>query len=422
MARAASKRRKDIGAWFWARVEETGFLDRYPDFAPILAGVEVVEANYGGGIMGVSRDRERILLHVSTAAFAESLRGFRAILQHEMHHVLLGHVTDDRYRIQGPHAMAMTLACELSANEGITEPLPGSPVVIADYEEYGVRPGQTTLERYELLVRAMEDGRLAAPPRTCKVCAGHGEDDLRSAWATAIANLHAELAAAGALDGTPGRETRSDELELPDDPEPATISWRARLQRFARREPERRPTLRRPNRRDPTCARIGELPGWSRLGGRPKLLVAIDTSGSMPDDLFPAIAGEVESMSRHADLVIVECDAAIRREYAYRGRLGSVEGRGGTDLSVVFEREVLARHRADGVVYFTDGLGPYPEDDPRIDTLWVLTDDAPFGCPWGQKVRMDGGRVRSGPAHRRRRRRRRPSVADLIRLQPAPPR
>src|SRR3712207_8113548 len=55
--------------------------------------------------------------------------------------------------------------------------------------------------------------------------------------------------------------------------------------------------------------------------------------------------------------------------------LRDVAGRGGTDLRPVFEAEFLAEHRPDGVIYFTDGQGPYPQEDPGVKALWVLTKD-----------------------------------------------
>ncbi len=104
--------------------------------------------------------------------------------------------------------------------------------------------------------------------------------------------------------------------------------------------------------------------------------------------LYPRIAGELRAIARRADLVVVECDKKIHREYAFTGELRSVQGRGGTDLRPVFESAVLARHRVDGVVYFTDGQGEFPSQAPLTKTLWVLSGERPFACPWGARVNM----------------------------------
>lgn len=109
----------------------------------------------------------------------------------------------------------------------------------------------------------------------------------------------------------------------------------------------------------------------------------------MDKGLFPRIAGELSAMARRAELVIVECDEKIQREYPFRGKLESVKGRGDTDLRPVFEPEVRLRLRVDGVVYFTDGQGPFPAANPGVKTLWVLSGGRPFGCAWGRRVHMD---------------------------------
>ena len=123
------------------------------------------------------------------------------------------------------------------------------------------------------------------------------------------------------------------------------------------------------------------------------------------------IGDELRAVSRRADLVIVECDDEIRREYPYGNELRSVEGRGGTDLCKVFAPECLARHCADGIVYFTDGDGPYPDHNPGVRTLWVLTTGEEFSCSWGARIHMCN---RNGGTQSRDRRRRR--LAALIKI------
>ncbi len=91
-----------------------------------------------------------------------------------------------------------------------------------------------------------------------------------------------------------------------------------------------------------------------------------------------------------SDITIAECDTEISRVYPFTGRITSVVGRGGTDLCPVFEPDFLREHRPNGVVYFTDGLGPYPTHDPGVRTLWVLTKDVGFPCPWGKRVVLCG--------------------------------
>ena len=88
-----------------------------------------------------------------------------------------------------------------------------------------------------------------------------------------------------------------------------------------------------------------------------------------------------------------------------------MQGRGGTNLCKVFAPECLDRHRPDGIVYFTDGRGPYPDRNPGVRTLWVLTTGWGFPCSWGARVHMCNRSGRSQPRHRRRM-----PLAELVKI------
>jgi predicted metal-dependent peptidase len=100
------------------------------------------------------------------------------------------------------------------------------------------------------------------------------------------------------------------------------------------------------------------------------------------------IALQLAELASFADVTVVECDARVQRVYRFYGRLEAVVGRGGTDLRPPFDRDLLARFRPDGFVYFTDGLGPFPLRDPGVPTLWVLTKPVDFRCPWGARAHV----------------------------------
>ena len=57
----------------------------------------------------------------------------------------------------------------------------------------------------------------------------------------------------------------------------------------------------------------------------------------------------------------------------------------------MFEPSFLGAHDIDGVVYFTDGDGPFPAAPPKVPTLWVLTKPFTFRCPWGQRAHLRRG-------------------------------
>jgi predicted metal-dependent peptidase len=376
--------------WFHAMVRDTAFLDRYPYFAPNLAAVDAVEDD--SCLMAVSAGPAgRVRLHVNTAWFSRPERHaeFRGVLQHELHHVIAGHLDPVFYQVPAP--AIMQVAKEITANENIAEPLPGRPQRWQNYEQLGVRPGQTTMQRYEVLLRAHTEGKWKGPEsvrvRCCKTEADAEAE--QSDLDLELDDLFTDHPLQGLLPGA-GQAPGNQSMAVGAPAGHPSVDWARALQRVARRACERQQSLRRPSRRDPDCRRIGEVPGWGRRPGRSRLLVAIDTSSSMDASLFPRIAAELVGIARTANLWIVECDSTIQREYAFDGSLRVVHGRGGTDLRPVFARDVLGRLAPDAVVYFTDGEGAYPSVDPGVRTLWVLNGKKPFHCGFGQRVHMDG--------------------------------
>jgi hypothetical protein len=382
--------------WFHAMVLCTGFLDRYPHFAPLLGRFDVVDD--ASCVMAVSPGGgDRVRLHVDCEFFQGRDVAFRAVLQHELHHVIAGHLDESYHKVAAPDVMQV--AKEITANENIVEPLPGAPHQWQDYAQFGVQPGQDTWRRYELLLAARADGRWKPPVLRLRCCPPREGDVVERH--TLPAELQAWLDARGA-----GRDRGRASVRVGAPAGAPEVDWITALQRVACSRTEPHQSMRRPNRRDPQCRRIGELPGWGRRPARARLLVALDTSGSMPETCFPRIAAELQGIARRADVTVVECDAAIQREYAFKGALTEIKGRGGTDLRPVFARDLLARLRPDCVVYFTDGDGTFPAADPGVRTLWVLTSRKPFGCRWGQRVYIDGG---APPPQRDR-------VRDLVQL------
>ncbi|MBO3742972.1 vWA domain-containing protein [Actinoplanes flavus] len=176
-------------------------------------------------------------------------------------------------------------------------------------------------------------------------------------------------------------------LELVD--RPPEIPWQRVLRLFGATSERTlvRNVMSRPSKR------YGTAPG-TRVRRRTRLVVAVDTSGSVSTADIAAFFAEIHGMWRRgADITVLEADAEVHREYRYRGRApAAVTGRGGTCL-----RPVLVRANelaADGLVYLTDGHAPSPCElcvRPRMPVLWVLTADgvAPEASRLpGRKIRL----------------------------------
>jgi len=185
-------------------------------------------------------------------------------------------------------------------------------------------------------------------------------------------------------------EELTETTRAPDE----VMDWRAALAMFVARARAPVHTWSRPSRRFPQ--RIFEVPGrsWApRRDAEQQLLVAIDTSLSMSKAELEEIARHLVVLSSHVRVTVAECDVSIARVYPFAGRIENVIGRGGTDLRPVFAPSFLGAHDIDGVVYFTDGDGPFPKETSPVPTLWVLTKPQAFRCPWGQRAYLRAPRI-----------------------------
>jgi len=119
-----------------------------------------------------------------------------------------------------------------------------------------------------------------------------------------------------------------------------------------------------------------------------RLLVAVDTSGSIDQKMVASFFSEIHAAWRAGATVhVVECDAEVQRDYPYTGKTPSlVAGGGGTKFEPVFDW-MQQQGRFDGFLYLTDGYGPAPSTRPGCRLLWVVArkdhnvfaEDLPFG-------------------------------------------
>jgi predicted metal-dependent peptidase len=171
--------------------------------------------------------------------------------------------------------------------------------------------------------------------------------------------------------------------------QPPAVNWRAALRQFAQsaRSTRLRNTVRRPSKR------YGTTPGV-KINRRQRVLVAIDTSGSVGAPEFQSFFNEIRHLWRAgASVEVVECDTIIHRRYRYDGVMPEqVTGRGGTDFSAPIE--LANRERPDLMIYLTDGFAGPMAIKPIIPVVWLISPDGltPSNPGWGKlpgrKVKM----------------------------------
>lgn len=368
------------------------------------------------------------------------------VLTHEVNHVVMRHpflFPEQANPTSDFDAYAALVAEEVTVNEFVALPLPGSPLLLADFAKQcsALAPMQSTRERYRLLYdrararrdhearqklkQSLEDLIRDALGKKPQTDSHAGWDSFRNggaaaALAVSVATAQAltrhghalspELqsliqAAHASLGGPPG-SIAGGMLETLAGTAQARLSWQSILRRLLAVGHDMEPTYQRPPRRFPEL--VGVLPGSRRVPTRLKIMAAIDTSGSMSSDTLDEIAAELRVMARSYDVSVVEFDAEIQRRYRLTvpGNAGGLagglpessadplcqmQGRGGTDFRPVFEPSTLAwaadGSELSGVVVFTDGYGPVPHRGPPEQVIWVLMGNGVrTPAPWGTVI------------------------------------
>ncbi len=172
------------------------------------------------------------------------------------------------------------------------------------------------------------------------------------------------------------------------------MSWREALQRFISNTVQRKSMLP-PARK--TLVPIATLPVRQRK--YPRIVVAVDTSGSIqPSELNQFIA-EVKSIFSvlKSPLTLIACDAEVHDEVDIASvgdlvQLTGLKGGGGTDFRPVFKRIGEMDEPVAGLVYFTDTFGTYPDTEPEYPVLWVVPAAITHiqSPPFGEVIQLGG--------------------------------
>lgn len=174
------------------------------------------------------------------------------------------------------------------------------------------------------------------------------------------------------------------------------ISWQNTLKRIIGALPmPYKKTIARKNRRQPDRLDLrGRLPNHIA-----KVIVAVDTSGSMQSiDLQKAFA-EIFSLLKYSknEVIVIECDCRIQKVYKAKSPRDiqySFKGGGGTAFSPVFAYINKNGYRNSILIYFTDGEGERELQTKPVNlkTIWVLTDNTntlSLNKPYGIVKRLE---------------------------------
>lgn len=128
------------------------------------------------------------------------------------------------------------------------------------------------------------------------------------------------------------------------------------------------------------------------------IVAAIDTSGSMSNEILGQTLGMLDSLRRvnGFSLTVLQCDWSVQEVKTYElwdepdFSTAKFRGRGGTSFVPVFEwlAEQMAKGmRPDALFFFTDLCGYFPKEAPPYPVVW-LAFNANLKPPFGQVIRV----------------------------------
>jgi len=316
------------------------------------------------------------------------------VLHHEVNHVLFGHVFADRKEY--PDRWARTVAEEVTVNEWIREPLPGSPLTLEQFPD--LPPSEDTYTRYQRLVGRKDRPRRLRTLDNHSLWRKESPPDVQLGGLSSVREMLERLAAQPKDESTeilmrelhhswriPLGDARIEAIGQTDSArEP--LNWDRLLRRYLDPSPTRRFSFHRPSRRFPEL--VGVIPGHVQERARARVMAVIDTSGSITRPILERINKELRQIGKKGKVTVVECDKRIHAAYPYRSDITEVRGRGGTDLRPPFEHAFLAKHRPRVIVYFTDGGGRAPLEPPSVPVVWCLSPRGVQPARWGRSVKM----------------------------------
>lgn len=336
--------RELIAAWLWQCARE------YPYYSRAIAAMTPVE---DPTIHTLAVDRYW-RLYYSPAALAVLRESSPAeLVRHEVEHLLRDH--DGRRDTRDPRAWNIAGDCEI--NDDLDLDLLPSWVCVGDPH------GLTAEEYYERAPAAQrpscDGGSGAGAPR---------DGELPPGAAPAVTDAPAlRRAVAGDIAAAPPG-TVPDDIRVWADAQRAHVrppaDWRRVVERWVTAAGREDYSYSRLSRRQ-----HGPVLFPASIACRGRVTVVLDTSGSM-EMLGDAAAGVLDVILRHADVDLIDCDAAARRPRQVRSwrDVRASRGGGGTDMRVGI---AAARGRC---IVITDGETPWPDPWPRGVVAIVLGD------------------------------------------------
>jgi predicted metal-dependent peptidase len=179
-------------------------------------------------------------------------------------------------------------------------------------------------------------------------------------------------------------------MRMIDDLIQPQLPWRALLARYMMNAARDDYSFQRPSRRE------GEAVLPSLQSASVRLLLALDTSGSVTDEELKAFLGEVDALKAQvrASVTLLACDDKLADGAPWHYEMWQplalpegLSGGGGTDFRPVFEWAEEERASPDLLIFFTDAEGEFPSKPPAYPVYWLVKGKRQV--PWGTRIQLN---------------------------------
>lgn len=141
--------------------------------------------------------------------------------------------------------------------------------------------------------------------------------------------------------------------------------------------------------RPPSLKEISFNPGVTK-DYQSRILVAIDTSGSVSDPEISLFLGEINGMYTLAHIDVILFDTQVCSQPTHISKKITkfdIAGRGGTDFTPALR--FAEKNHYDGVICLSDGIFPIPtRENLSLRVLWCFTQERDIP-PYGKLVKID---------------------------------
>lgn len=340
-----------------------------------------IDFNLGFPTASILRKNKIIFLFNPALFLTLEEREAKAMLKHEILHILLKHHQREKVLKSTFQKLAINLAMDVAVNQYINH-LP-----------YFCERLNTVNRRFDLTLRTGETleyyteeihKAIIEHPKEAKDLTEKGDvnyEEVHDLWAESedeedddVKDQLNSILTSSAKNGIP-----DEILKIISDGEKGEIPWTHVVKKALRTLPRgKKKTVTRLNRRQPHRLDLkGELKNHI-----PDLTVAIDISGSIDDRSMNDFLKEILNLSYayHDSIRVLECDDEIRRDYqikTIKDIKPLLKRRWGTKFTPVMEYIKEKNLRGTLLLYFTDGMGEEKLKFKPIHhkTIWIVKGD-----------------------------------------------